>query len=351
MPVIIEGYVDPHEELIYEGPFGDHTGFYSLADYYPKFHITCITHRSDAVYPTTIVGIPPQEDAYIAKATERIFLPLIKTALLSEVTDIDIPVAGVSHNITIVKINKTYPGQAYKVMNSLWGAGQMMFNKSLIVVDDDIDIHDYTQILQTALSKYNPITDTYYSKGPADILDHSSRKFAYGSKIGIDATNKFPEEIEDDNISDFKNSITFTKKEFTEIFKEITNVNIDLVLDNKPILFFSVKKERLVKKIAEEVIEKINLKSIKIIIFVDNNIDIFNLFKTIWVTANNIDPVYDTFILESKKYKNSLLVIDGTTKTKEIDNFEREWPDIIEMSEDIKKKIDKKIENGKLKIH
>jgi len=138
---IIEGYVDPQEEKIWEGPFGDHTGYYSLPDWYPRFHITCITHRKDAVYPSTIVGIPPQEDAYIAKATERLFLAPIKLTLLPEITDMEIPAEGVAHNLTIVKINKTYAGQAMKAANALWGAGQMMFNKNLIVIDNDTDIH------------------------------------------------------------------------------------------------------------------------------------------------------------------------------------------------------------------
>ena len=126
---IIEGYIDPEEELIWEGPFGDHTGFYSLADWYPKFHVTCITHRKDAIYPATIVGIPPMEDAYIGKATERIFLTPMKLTMIPELLDMDLPPAGVAHNLTVVKINKTYAGQAQKVMNAMWGAGQMMFNK------------------------------------------------------------------------------------------------------------------------------------------------------------------------------------------------------------------------------
>ncbi|MFM7900580.1 MAG: UbiD family decarboxylase domain-containing protein, partial [Bacteroidota bacterium] len=139
---VIEGYVDPEEDFILEGPFGDHTGYYSLADYYPRFHITAITHRRDAVYTATIVGIPPQEDAWIGKATERIFLAPIKMTMVPEIVDMVLPVEGVFHNLVIVKIRKEYPGQALKVMNSLWGAGQMMFTKMMVVVDADVDIHD-----------------------------------------------------------------------------------------------------------------------------------------------------------------------------------------------------------------
>ena len=139
---VIEGYVDPMEELVTEGPFGDHTGYYSLQDLYPRFHVSCITHRRDAVFPATIVGIPPQEDAYIGKATERIFLSPIRLAMLPEIIDMAMPVEGVFHNIVIVKIKNEYPGHAIKVMNALWGAGQMMFNKIMICVDGDTDIHN-----------------------------------------------------------------------------------------------------------------------------------------------------------------------------------------------------------------
>ena len=191
---IIEGYVDPAEDLILEGPFGDHTGFYSLADYYPVFHVTCITHRKDAVYPTTIVGIPPQEDKWLGKATERIFLPLIKLSMLPEIVDMVMPDEGVFHNIVLVKIKKTYPGQAQKVMNSLWGAGQMMFNKILVVTDADIDLNDSKAVARLICDQVHPVDDIIFNRGPVDVLDHSSSRFALGSKIGIDATTKLPGE-------------------------------------------------------------------------------------------------------------------------------------------------------------
>ncbi|HET9432470.1 MAG TPA: menaquinone biosynthesis decarboxylase, partial [Chitinophagaceae bacterium] len=140
---IIEGYVDPDDEMIWEGPFGDHTGYYSLPDWYPRFHITAITHKKNAVYPATIVGIPPQEDAWLGKATERIFLAPIKMTLIPEIVDMDMPVEGVFHNLVIAKIKKDYAGQGQKVMNAMWGAGQMMFNKILVLVDGEIKIQDY----------------------------------------------------------------------------------------------------------------------------------------------------------------------------------------------------------------
>ena len=144
--IITEGYIDPQEDFIWEGPFGDHPGFYSLADWYPKLHVTCITHRKNAIYPATIVGVPPMEDAWIGKATERIFLAPIRLAMLPEIIDYSLPFEGVAHNMTVVKIHKTYPGQALKVMNAMWGDDQMMFNKIMIFVDQDIDIHNYKEL-------------------------------------------------------------------------------------------------------------------------------------------------------------------------------------------------------------
>src|SRR4029078_13476671 len=141
--IIIEGFIDPEEEYVLEGPFGDHTGYYSLADYYPRFHITCITHRKDAVYTATIVGIPPQEDAWLGKATERIFLAPIKMTMVPEIVDMDMPEEGEFHNLVITQIRKEYAGQGQKVMNAMWGAGQMMFNKILVLTDEGVKIQDY----------------------------------------------------------------------------------------------------------------------------------------------------------------------------------------------------------------
>lgn len=187
---VIEGYVDPDDALIWEGPFGDHTGYYSLADWYPKFHITCITHRKDPVYPSTIVGIPPQEDAWIGKATERIFIAPIKMTMLPEMMDMDMPVEGVFHNLTIVQIKKAFAGHGQKVMNAMWGAGQMMFNKILIVADTHTTIQNYRELAQSVSKYTDPARDIYISRGPMDVLDHSCSSFAFGGKMCIDATVK-----------------------------------------------------------------------------------------------------------------------------------------------------------------
>jgi len=186
--IVIEGYVDPHERRL-EGPFGDHTGYYSLAGEFPVFHVTCITRRRSPVYPATIVGRPPMEDCFMAKATERIFLPLIKLQI-PEIVDINLPVQGVFHNLAIVAIRKRYPGQARKVMHALWGLGQMMFTKIIVVMDGDVNVQDLSEVLWRLGNNIDPQRDTEFVLGPVDILDHASRLPGFGSKMGIDATKK-----------------------------------------------------------------------------------------------------------------------------------------------------------------
>ncbi|MBF0117260.1 MAG: menaquinone biosynthesis decarboxylase [Desulfobacterales bacterium] len=189
---ILEGYVDPKEERI-EGPFGDHTGFYSPADRYPVFHITTITCRNDAIYPTTIVGKPPMEDCYMAKATERIFLPFLKM-LVPEIVDMVLPLEGVFHNCALISIDKKFPGQAKKVINALWGLGQMASTKYIIVFDNDINLNDYSTVVWKLLNNVDPKRDLVISEGPLDALDHSARFANFGGKMGIDATRKTREE-------------------------------------------------------------------------------------------------------------------------------------------------------------
>ena len=191
--IVIEGYVDPSEPLRREGPFGDHTGFYSLADDYPAFHVTCITHRKNPIYPTTIVGRPPMEDAYLGKATERLFLPLVRVTL-PEILDMNLPVHGVFHNLAIISIKKEYPAHARKVMHALWGLGQMMFTKTLIVVDHDVNVHDLAEVTWVVGNHIDPKRDTVLVEGPVDVLDHAAPILGYGSKIGIDATRKWRSE-------------------------------------------------------------------------------------------------------------------------------------------------------------
>lgn len=190
--IVIEGYVDPRETVV-EGPFGDHTGFYSLADHYPVFRVTAITRRRNCIYPTTIVGKPPQEDYYLGKATERIFLPLLKL-LIPDILDYDLPMFGAFHNCAFIKINKQYPYHARKVMHAVWGAGQMAWTKMLVVVDDHVDVHSLNDVLFHVAANVDPERDTQIVQGPLDILDHAAPYCGAGSKIGIDATKKWPGE-------------------------------------------------------------------------------------------------------------------------------------------------------------
>jgi len=190
--IVIEGYVDPKEKLM-EGPFGDHTGFYSLADWYPAFHVTAITHRKNPIYPTTIVGKPPMEDYFLGKATERIFLPLLKM-LIPDIVDYSLPISGVFHNCAFVKIKKEYPFQARRVMHAIWGAGQMAFTKFIVVVDEHVNVHDEQDVLFHLFANCDPARDAEVVHGPVDILDHASPDLGAGSKIGFDATAKTPAE-------------------------------------------------------------------------------------------------------------------------------------------------------------
>jgi 4-hydroxy-3-polyprenylbenzoate decarboxylase len=190
---VIEGYIDPAEPLVTEGPFGDHTGFYSLADLYPQVHVTAITMRERPIFPATIVGRPPMEDFYLGHATERIFLPLLKLTI-PEIVDYHMPPEGIFHNLVFVSIRKEYPGQAYKVMNALWGQGLMSLAKVLVIVDDWVDVRNPHEAWWVALNNIDPERDARFTMGPMDVLDHSSRTFTYGSKMGLDATKKLPEE-------------------------------------------------------------------------------------------------------------------------------------------------------------
>jgi 4-hydroxy-3-polyprenylbenzoate decarboxylase len=221
--IVLEGHVHL-DELRAEGPFGDHTGFYSLEDLYPVFHLSCITHRQDPIYSTTIVGKPPMEDGWMGKAVERIFLPLMRLTI-PELVDINLPVEGIFHNLMIVSIKKSYPGQARKVMNAIWSLGQAMFTKCIVVVDEDVNVQDIAEVTLKALNHIDPERDIQFTLGPVDSLDHASRLPNYGSKMGIDATRKWPAEgftrpWPDEILMDQKTKALVDKK-WKELAKEL----------------------------------------------------------------------------------------------------------------------------------
>ena len=360
---IIEGYVDPGDELAWEGPFGDHTGYYSLADWYPRFHITAITHKKDPVYPATIVGIPPQEDAWLGKATERIFLAPIKMTMVPEILDMDMPVEGVFHNLVITKIQKDYAGQGQKVMNAMWGAGQMMFNKILVLAappppegrasEDTLKISEYENLAKQVFRNLNPATDIYFSTGPMDVLDHSCSKLGFGGKMCIDGTYKYEEEkddmylpgilgLEPETISD-----TLKNK-----FAEIKHVNSSLLKKDIPCLVISVEKNRKghIKQLHEQVGELKETGGIKMILYVEHTVDANDLTTALWRFCNNLDPKRDHIIWKSQTRSSqqeassysACIGFDGTRKTKEFDDFNRDWPNIIVADDNTITKVNEK---------
>ena len=328
---IIEGFVDPSEELVWEGPFGDHTGFYSLADWYPKFHVTCITHRKAAIYPATIVGIPPMEDAYIGLATEKIFLTPMKLTLVPELKDLYLPPEGVAHNITLARIEKSYAGQALKTMNAMWGAGQMMFNKVMIVTDQSNWWSSLEDFVRNLSERVDPARDIVFSSGPMDVLDHSASKFAFGSKMGIDATVKFPEETGDDGeMSSLPSAEAL--KELTGAIPGINSIQTSLVEKGIPILILGIEKgpEFRIAAFSRLLLAYSVVQSIKFIVIVDSHLPLANMDAVVWYASGNIDPKRDCKVIEATKAGEvSHLVIDGTRKTAQADGFGRDWPNPV----------------------
>jgi len=346
---VIEGYVDPNDELIWEGPFGDHTGYYSLPDWYPRFHVTCITHKKNPVYPATIVGIPPQEDAWLGKATERIFLAPIKMTMVPEIIDMDMPVEGVFHNLVITQIKKEYAGQGQKVMNAMWGAGQMMFNKILVLADEGVKITDYRSLAQYVFKNMNPLNDVIFSQGPMDVLDHSCSKLGFGGKMCIDGTKKFEEEIDDQVLSD---ELPFVHGQtLLNHFPEITVVNQSLIAIQVPCLILSVKKERKghIRQLHHALTEMKELEGIKMILYVEHTVDANDIGTALWRFCNNLDPKRDQILTQRPSLTEDnktfiCLGLDGTRKTKEHDNFQRDWPNIIVADDKTIESVDRKWE-------
>lgn len=342
---VIEGYVDPGDELIWEGPFGDHTGYYSLPDWYPRFHITAITHKKDAVYPATIVGIPPQEDAWLGKATERIFLAPIKMTMVPEIRDMDMPVEGVFHNLVITKIEKEYAGQGQKVMNAMWGAGQMMFNKILVIADGDNRISDYLPLAQYISKNLNPATDIYFSTGPMDVLDHSCSKTGFGGKMCIDGTRKWDEEI----LNEWRQeSWAEGLKEATlqQEFPEIRKANLSLLTKQISCILLSVEKNRKghIRSLHQQLYERGWLRGIKLVLYVEHTVDAHDLPTALWRFCNNLDPKRDSVLAQDNDDpgKMASMGFDGTMKTAEFDNFQRDWPNIIVAADETIQSVDAK---------
>jgi 4-hydroxy-3-polyprenylbenzoate decarboxylase len=346
---IIEGYVDPTEELIWEGPFGDHTGYYSLPDWYPRFHITAITHRKNAVYPATIVGIPPQEDAWLGKATERIFLAPIKMTLVPEIVDMDMPVEGVFHNLVIAQIKKEYAGQGQKVMNAMWGAGQMMFNKILVLADETASIRNYGELAKTVFRELNPATDIYFSQGPMDVLDHSCSRLGFGGKMCIDGTRKTEEETDTEQYARATPADRLAASDLMNRWPEIRGVNLSLLRQQIPCLIVSVQKDRPghVRELHDAICALDAVEGIKMILYVEHTVDAGDLPVALWRLCNNLDPRRDHILAEKASQAEpgkriACMGLDGTRKTRELDNFQRDWPNIIVADDQTIETVDRK---------
>ena len=277
---VIEGYVDPAEPKVVEGDFGDHTGFYSLKDLYPRFHVTCITHRRDAVWPATLVGIPPMEDAWIQLATERIFLAPIRLAVAPEVVDLWMPPAGVAHNLAVCVIEKSYAGQAFKVAHALWGAGQMSFNKFLVMLSAEdaagVSGEGYREVIRERLHRFDPTRDALFSRGVLDVLDHSSPQLGFGGKLCLDLTRKLEEEGGE----------------------------------------WPRREEIPVEVVWDDFVESAGLE------FED----------LVWLAAGNTDPGRDVSVTSA-----GVLRLDARFKPSEV---ERGWPNVVTMSPDVIERVD-----------
>lgn len=303
---VLEGYIDLKEAKNIEGPFGDHTGFYSLPDFYPVFHLTAISHKNGAIYPATLVGIPPQEDAFIAHATEQLFKEPIKWLFLPEMIDMYMPDPGVAHNLVLVSIQKKHPGQAFKAANVLWGAGQMSFNKVLLVFDADVDIRSAEAVQQALLENYRPALDTYWGKGTLDVLDHAAVQCGFGGKLCIDATRKLVEE-QDAHTATAQDSAQ--RKESFAGWKFIHQAQA-------------------------------GQSGAKMEIILDDEVDCADPYIALWIAANNIDPDRDCVL------DHGILRCDARAKRK--GERVRDWPNVVVSNPETIRAVDARWEDLKL---
>ena len=331
--IVLEGYIDPSEMRL-EGPFGDHTGYYSQDGDYPVFHITAITHRKNPIYLTTIVGKPPQEDFYLGRATERIFLPLLKTQL-PEIIDMDMPVEGVFHNCVIVSIDKHYPMQARRLMSALWGLGQMSFVKTIVIVDPEVDVHDYDAVSKLLLSSVDFDTDLFFSEGVLDVLNHASDQMLYGSKLGIDLTSKIQGEpgYGKKDLPPSQPSSIPAKEEILKAFPKIKSCRIL----EQSVLLAALDKSAPNQgmEFIDSFLDHPDLSGIKFVVALEGHVDVENLSQVMWKLFNNLDPKRDI------RLRDERLGIDVTQKFP-AEGYQQNWPAEIEMSAETKNKVDEK---------
>ena len=316
--IVLEGYIDPEEPLVVEGPFGDHTGFYTPPDLYPRFHVTALTHRRGAIYPATIVGVPPMEDAYLIEASERLFLPPLRL-VLPEVADYHMPPEGVAHNWVNVALRKEYPGQAYKVAYGMLGLGQMMFAKVMVVVDEGVPVKPGFQTLLKALERALPGRDTLLLRGPIDVLDHSARAMAFGGKLVIDGTRKLPEE---------GGEVPFTPRAHPHLPQDL---EVQAQRQWPGVWGVTLHKVRPGQAwaLAERLLAAPESAGIRLLLLADADTAL-TPEELLWAVLNNIDPERDARVMPG--VEGPVLVLDGTRKLPE-EGFSRVWPERIRMDE------------------
>ena len=307
---VIEGYVDPAEEKVVEGPFGDHTGFYSLTDLYPKFHITAITHRHDAVYPATLVGIPPQEDAYIGKASEKIFLAPIRLAIQPEIEDMTMPFEGTAHNIVVISLRKRYQGQSAKVVQSLWGAGQMMFNKYMIALPGGVDVRD-NATLAALLRRVDTSNNIVRSEGIYDVLDHATATNGYGGKLAIDATDIEPQSSVE----------PYALAENIEPSEGVTAILTDYVEAWGVVVLFAEEGADV-----EAFVRKNGLDRVNYVVVIDSRAEGLPAGDLVWLGAANSDPRRDV------RQVGRALVLDARSKRPGVEGNPARFPNVVTAS-------------------
>jgi 4-hydroxy-3-polyprenylbenzoate decarboxylase len=336
---ILEGYVDP-DELRLEGPFGDHTGYYSLVGEYPVFHVTALTHRRHPVFAATLVGRPPMEDCYLARATERIFLPLLN-AVLPEIRDFWMPWEGVFHNITVISIEKEYPGHARRVMSALWGQGQMSFCKALVMVDSEVDLSSPRKVLESLLNEVDLESDLYVSEGVLDVLDHSAPEALFGGKLGIDATRRFAEEKHRRSQGDPLPlpPLELIAKALGELSALLVTFHVPRLYTRNRMLLLNFQKDgqQTGRNLAEGLLNCETLEPFSVIVLYDMNIDLEDDSLVLWKVFNNVDPKRDLI------RKHNRIVIDATKKGPE-DQHHRAWPDDIVMDPAIVRRVESRAE-------
>jgi len=324
---VLEGYVDPEETRL-EGPFGDHTGYYSPADLYPVFHVTALTHRRRPVYSATLVGRPPMEDCYLAKATERIFLPLIQ-AVMPEIRDYWFPWEGVFHNIVVVSIHKAFAGHAHKVIHGLWGQGQMSFAKAIVVVDAEIDFQDPRRILDLLMTRLDPATDLILTRGVLDVLDHSSPHANFGSKIGIDLTRRWPGEPPREPPGPEGRPLPDTASGIARLSSRLAGVldfrvweSANGAAGSRGICLQLEKGGRPGRQVAEALLAADVLRGFDRIVFMDPDVRLEDTSLLLWRFFNNVDPGRDILC------RGRRIAVDACRKTP-ADGHLRPWPEAL----------------------